>query len=80
MVISTQAGILTQASCSERRTMAGKNMEIRKEGNKLIIEVDLSQSQGLSKSEKSEVIATSAGAMAFEGVQVNLNVYKPRTA
>ena len=45
-------------------------------GKTLTLTVDLSKRQGRSKSGKTEIIATSAGAFAVEGgAMVNLNVY-----
>lgn len=54
-----------------------KNVKIEKKGNKLVIEVDLSQNFGQSKSGKSTIIATSEGNEALgEGIFLGLNVYK----
>jgi hypothetical protein len=58
-----------------------KNMDIKITGTKLTITVDLSKDQGLSKSLKSTIIATSEGnvdldAAAAPGVKIGLNVYK----
>ena len=49
-------------------------------GNKLVIEIDLSQSFGLSKSGKSETIASTDGNVSVPGreeVKIGLNIYKP---
>ncbi len=56
------------------------NMETRVEGNKLVIEVDLTKEYGLSGSGKSIKIASSDGNIAVPGredVKIGLNVYKP---
>jgi hypothetical protein len=53
-----------------------KNVVIRKEGDKMIIEVDLTKEHGLSSSGKNTVVATTQGNVAFENVKVGLNVYK----
>ncbi len=57
-----------------------QNIETKIDGNKLIIEVDLSQEFGTTKSGKSITIASSGGGVPLpgrEGVKINLNVYKP---
>lgn len=48
-------------------------------GNKLILEVDLSQTHGASSSGKSITVASTKGNKdtGFEGVKFGLNVYKP---
>lgn len=55
-----------------------KNVEIKIEGNQAIIKIDLSKEFGLSKSGKSQVIATSEGnvSIGFEDVKMGLNVYR----
>lgn len=46
-------------------------------GNKLVIEVDLSQEFGLSKSGKSVVIGSSLGNVNIgNGVMMGLNIYR----
>ncbi len=58
-----------------------KNVEMKVDGNKLTIVVDLSQEFGLSSSGKSVTIASTEGNVAvpgFEEVKIGLNVYKPR--
>lgn len=50
------------------------------DGNKLTIEVDLSQNFGLSSSGKSIVIASTEGNKAIlgtEDIKIGLNIYKP---
>jgi len=56
-----------------------RNIETKVEKNKLIITVDLKAAGSLSKSGKSEVIATTEGNQAVEGtdVKIGLNVYRP---
>lgn len=61
--------------------MSGENVSMRVEGSILVIEVDLSQSLGLSASGKSEIIASTGGNVGVPGqpeVKVGLNVYRPR--
>ena len=56
-----------------------KNVEMRVQGNTLIIQIDLSQSYGPSSSGKSETIATTAGNVPLPGneaVKVGVNVYR----
>lgn len=55
-----------------------ENMEMTVEGNILTITVDLSKNLGLSKSEKSIKIATSAGNLRVPGTNatIGLNVYR----
>ena len=58
-----------------------KNVEIKVDGNKLTIIVDLSQEFGLSSSGKSITIASTEGNVSVPGseeVKIGLNVYKPR--
>lgn len=57
-----------------------KNVKMSVDGNKLTIEVDLSQTYGLSSSGKSIVIASTEGNKAVlgtEDIKIGLNVYKP---
>jgi len=56
-----------------------KNVTMQRKGNELTLKIDLSQSQGKSKSGKTEIIATSAGNAAVpgdEGIRIGVNVYK----
>ena len=58
-----------------------KNVEMRVEGQRLIITVDLTADQGPSSSGKTTIIATTGGNVAVPGredVKVGLNIYKPR--
>lgn len=57
------------------------NVNQRVEGNKLVLEIDLTQDHGLSKSEKTKTVASSAGFAKVEGspipgVSFSLNVNK----
>lgn len=61
--------------------MSGQNVSMHVNGSMLVIEVDLSQSLGVSASGKSDIIATTGGNVAVPGqeeVKVGLNVYRPR--
>ena len=58
-----------------------RNVEIKVDGDKLTIIVDLSQEFGLSSSGKSITIASTEGNVSVpnrEEVKIGLNVYKPR--
>lgn len=58
-----------------------KNVEIKVDGDKLTIIVDLNQEFGLSSSGKSVTIASTEGNVVvpgYEEVKIGLNVYKPR--
>ena len=55
-----------------------KNIEMKVEGSKLTITVDLSQRYGKSSSGKSIIIASSEGNQALpsnEDIKIGLNVY-----
>lgn len=57
-----------------------QNITMKCEGDRLIIEVDLTKNLGRSASGKSINIATTAGNKAVPGlpdVKVGLNVYRP---
>jgi hypothetical protein len=59
-----------------------KNVEIKVQGNTLVITVDLSKSFGLSSSGKSEMVATTAGNVSVPGreeVKVGLNIYRSQS-
>lgn len=56
-----------------------KNIEMKTEGEKLIITVDLSKRFGLSSSGKSVIIASSEGNQPVpgtDGIKIGLNVYE----
>lgn len=55
------------------------NIKTKIDGNKLIIEVDLTKKGAASKSGKSVVIATTSGNVdaGKDGIKFGLNVYKP---
>lgn len=60
-----------------------KNIEVKIEGNKMTLVVDLEQEFGLSSSGKSVTIASSEGNISVPGredVKVGLNVYRPVVA
>jgi len=62
----------------ETREMA-KNVTMRVEGGKLIIEVEMDQDFGLSKSGKTRIIASTEGNISAPGnedVKIGLNVYR----
>ena len=56
-----------------------KNVNMRIEGKKLIIEVDMDQDFGLSKSGKTRIIASTEGNISAPGdedIKIGLNVYR----
>ena len=54
-----------------------KNIHTEREGSTLTLTIDLSKSQGLSKSGKSTVIATTGGNKEIApGIFMGINVYK----
>lgn len=57
----------------------GSNVVATMDGTVMVIRVDLSKSQGESKSGKSVIIATTAGNAKFQGpkgeIVIGLNVY-----
>lgn len=58
-----------------------KNVDVKQDGNKLIITVDLSQDFGASKSGKTTIIASTEGNVSAPNtpeVKIGLNVYKGR--
>jgi hypothetical protein len=57
-----------------------KNAELKVDGNKLTISVDLSKDHGPSKSGKTIIIATSSGNKPIEGTDavIGLNIYRKR--
>ncbi len=57
-----------------------KNVALKVAGNTLTITVDLKKRQGVSKSGKSEVIASTEGNVTPPGmphIKIGLNVYTP---
>ncbi len=55
-----------------------QNVKTTVKGDKLTIEVDLSERHGLSKSEKNETIATTAGNVEVApGIILGVNCYTP---
>lgn len=62
-----------------------KNVAVQIKDNKLVLKIDLSKSQGKSKSGKSNVIATTEGNVELTGhqdVKLGLNIfqYEPKAA
>jgi hypothetical protein len=58
-----------------------KNIDMKVEGQILVIRVDLSQSFGPSKSGKTIIIASTEGNVSVPGhedIKVGLNIYKGR--
>ncbi len=56
-----------------------KNVDMKVEGNTLVIRVDLTESHGISASGKSEVIATTSGNQSVPGhddIKIGLNCYR----
>ena len=59
-----------------------KNIDMRVEGDTLIITVNLTQEYGLSSSGKSITIASTDGNVAVPGheqIKAGINVYRPRS-
>lgn len=54
------------------------NTDIKRDGDKLIITVDLSQDFGPSKSGKTHIVATTQGNVSVGDVKLGLNVYRSR--
>ena len=57
--------------------MSGYTHELSKDGKFLLIKVDLSGDEGLSKSGKTRVVASSRGNISVGDVKLGLNVYRP---
>jgi hypothetical protein len=57
------------------------NADLQVQNGKLVITVDLTKSQGVSSSGKSQMIASTSGAATISTpggeIKVNLNVYRP---
>jgi len=54
------------------------NVETKVVGKKMVITVDLSKTYGVSKSGKSEIIATTSGNVDIgDGVKLGINCYRP---
>lgn len=56
-----------------------KNVTVKREGSKLTLIIDTSVENGVSKSGKSVVIATTEGNVSIPGtdIKVGLNVFRP---
>jgi hypothetical protein len=53
-----------------------QNVKTRIENNLLVIEIDLTERQGLSKSEKNDIIASTGGNIDVgDGIKLGLNCY-----
>lgn len=62
-----------------QKQLIGKNIVAEVKGNKLVIEVELDKSFGLSSSGKSMIIASSEGNQTIigtDGVKIGLNIYR----
>ena len=60
--------------------MTMKNLDLKIEGDQLIIKIDLTKDFGESKSGKSIIVATTSGNVPVEGtedIKLGLNCYKP---
>lgn len=58
-----------------------KNMNMKIEGDELVIRVNLKEDHGLSKSGKTIIIASSEGNISLPGdplVKIGLNIYRTR--
>ncbi len=70
----------TMRNCNTKEVKELKNVSMKQEGTKLVIEVDLSQDFGKSKSGKSTIIASTEGNQSIETgdevVYIGLNIYK----
>lgn len=54
-----------------------KNVDLKVDGNILTITVDLSKDFGKSASGKTNIVATTEGAVALaDGTQVGVNIYR----
>ena len=66
----------------EKRGNTVKNIDMRVEGDRLIITVDLTQEYGLSSSGKSITIASTDGNVSVpehEHIKAGVNIYRPRS-
>jgi hypothetical protein len=58
----------------------GDNVVATKEGNSVVIRIDLSKSLGRSKSGKSDMVASTGGNVLIpgtSGIKIGVNAYKP---
>lgn len=62
---------------SEGMASLGRNVWHRIEGEKLVIEIDLSGDLGPSASGKSRKVATTSGNVNVAGIKLGLNAYEP---
>lgn len=59
-----------------------QNIEMKVEGNKLTIEIDITKTYGESSSGKSLVVASTQGNVDIQGapgIKLGLNLYRPKT-
>jgi len=59
----------------------GLNVDMKVQGDKLLITVDLSKSYGLSSSGKSQVVVTTSGNITVPGreeIKIGLDIYRPQ--
>ncbi len=79
-VLISSPVIVSTAAARQRKEKNMKNVKMSITDNKLLIEVDLSQSFGLSSSGKSITVASTEGNKPVPGseeIKIGLNVYKP---
>lgn len=59
-------------------TNIGTNVEMKLEGSKLTLIIDISKEQGMSASGKNMIVATTSGNVAIPGtdIKMGLNLYK----
>ncbi|GLV57527.1 hypothetical protein KDH_43630 [Dictyobacter sp. S3.2.2.5] len=58
-----------------------QNIQLSVQGDRLVIEVDLSQELGVSASGKSVIIATTGGNVSVPGcedIKLGVNIYRPQ--
>ena len=67
------------AAREQGEAMSGFKHQLSKDGKTLDIKVDLTGDEGLSKSGKTKVVASSRGNISIGDVKLGLNVYRPIT-
>lgn len=68
---------LDDYDCSCYKEGSMKNVDLKVDGNILTITVDLSKDFGKSASGKTNIVATTEGAVALaDGTQVGVNIYR----
>lgn len=64
---------------NHRREQSMRNCEMKIEGDKLLIEIDLTQDFGPSKSGRTIIIASTQGNVDVrDGIKIGVNCYKGR--